>query len=107
MGKRINWRLTAIEYVKHVIKTLRQLRKFAPVYTYTNLNLPVEVYRLKNAITELPGAINEIKFAQERADLAQVLAGERHALAELNRHQNDFFANSALPLHNEEGTTEE
>lgn len=67
MNKRINWRLTAIEYVKHVAKTLRQLRDFHPVYTYTNLDLPVEVYRLENAITELPGVINAIK--DERYEL--------------------------------------
>ncbi len=41
--KRINWRLSAIEYVRHVLKTLRQLRNFYPVYTYTNLNLRVTV----------------------------------------------------------------
>ena len=43
MQKRINWRLTAIEYVKHVIRVLRQLRDFNPVYTYTNLDLRVTV----------------------------------------------------------------
>ena len=49
MQKRINWRLTATDYVRHVIKTLRRLRDFHPVYTYTNLNLPITVEQIDDA----------------------------------------------------------
>lgn len=43
MQKRINWRLTAIKYVQHVIRVLHRLRDFSPVYTYTNPDMPFTV----------------------------------------------------------------